>query len=141
MIRRYSRLQQLNTFEERYKYLRLQGSVGRESFGFDRHINQYFYKSREWRDARNYVIARDYGCDLGIDGYEIHSKLLVHHMNPLTMEALVQGDPRIIDPEYLITTTHTTHNAIHYGDINQMPRKLIERKPGDTLLWERLDHE
>lgn len=135
MIRRYSRLRPLDTFEERYRYLRLQGSVGRSSFGFDRHMNQKFYKSREWRRIRNHVISRDNGCDLGIDGYEIHAELLVHHMNPVDVEAIVHGDQRILDPEYLITTTHRTHNAIHYGDANQLPGQHEPRNPGDTKLW------
>ena len=138
MIRRYSNLRRLDTFEERYRYLRLQGSIGRTSFGFDRHVNQRFYKSLEWRQLRDYVIFRDDGCDLGIDGYEIHSELLVHHMNPMDLDSIVHGDPRILDPEYLITTTHRTHNAIHYGDENQIPRALVERRPGDTALWERV---
>jgi len=138
MIRRYSRLRRLETFDERYNYLRLQGSVGRTSFGFDRHINQAFYKSREWRDIRDFVIVRDNGCDLGVDGYEIHSELLVHHMNPMDQKAIIHGNPKILDPEYLITTTHRTHNAIHYGDENHLPRRLIERKPGDTALWEKV---
>jgi hypothetical protein len=137
MIRRYSRLKRLDTFEERFRYLRLQGSVGRESFGFDRYLNQNFYRSREWKDVRNFVIVRDNGCDLGLDGYEIHTQLVVHHMNPMEPEAIIHGDPRILDPEFLITTTHQTHNAIHYGDENQIPRQRVERKPGDTQLWER----
>lgn len=135
MIRRYSALRRLHTFEARFRYLRLKGSVGRESFGFDRHINQAFYKSREWRNVRDFVIVRDNGCDLGVDGYEIHSDILVHHMNPMEPESIVHGDPRILDPEYLITTTHMTHNAIHYGDEKQIPRQLVERRPGDTQLW------
>lgn len=135
MIRRYSALRRLHTFEARFRYLRLKGSVGRESFGFDRHINQAFYRSREWRNVRDFVIVRDNGCDLGVDGYEIHSDILVHHMNPMEPESIVHGDPRILDPEYLITTTHTTHNAIHYGDEKQIPRQLVERRPGDTQLW------
>lgn len=138
MIRRYSHLRRLETFEERYKYLRLQGTVGRQSFGFDRHINQHFYRSKEWRDIRHHVIARDNGCDLGVPGYDIFDELLVHHMNPMNLDSIIHGNPKILDPEFLITTTHKTHNAIHYGDENQMPRRLIERKPGDTELWERI---
>lgn len=137
MIRRYSRLKRLETFEERFRYLRLQGSIGRSSFGFDRHVNQKFYRSREWKSIRDFVIARDNGCDLGVEGYEIHSELLVHHMNPMDLESIVHGDPRILDPEFLITTTHRTHNAIHYGDETLIPRRHVERRPGDTLLWER----
>lgn len=137
MIRRYSRMARLETFEERFRYLRLQGSVGRQSFGFDRHINQKFYRSREWRDLRDFVIVRDNGCDLGVDGYEIHSELLVHHMNPMDVDSIVHRESKILDPEYLITTTHRTHNAIHYGDENQLPRRYEDRRPGDTALWER----
>lgn len=135
MIRRYSQLRRLETFEDRYQYLRLQGSVGRTSYGFDRHVNQAFYRSREWRDLRHHVIARDNGCDLGIDGYEIHSDLVVHHMNPFDLEAIEQADPRILDPEFLITTTHKTHNAIHYGDESLLPRPFVPRRHGDTRLW------
>lgn len=134
-MRRYSELRRLNTFEERYNYLRLQGSIGRASFGFDRHVNQAFYKSREWRDLRHHVIVRDNGCDLGVDGFEIHSDLLVHHMNPLDLEAIEDADPRILDPEFLITTTHRTHNAIHYGDESLLPRQFVPRRHGDTRLW------
>lgn len=137
MIRRYSSLKRLKTFEERYRYLRLQGSVGRSSFGFDRHINQAFYKSREWRDIRDFVIVRDEGCDLGVDGYEIHNDILVHHMNPMDPDDIIHGEDWILNPEYLITTTHQTHNAIHYGDEKQLPRRNVERRSGDTLLWER----
>lgn len=140
MIRRYSALRRLETFEERYLYLRLQGSIGRESFGFDRHINQKFYRSREWKDIRHHIIVRDNGCDLGVDGYEIHSDILVHHMNPMEVKDIVHGDPRILDPEFLITTTHRTHNAIHYGDENQIPRQYVPRRPGDTDLWEGMKY-
>lgn len=139
MIRRYSVLKNLETFDERFKYLRLQGSVGRSTFGFDRYVNQQFYRSREWRDVRNYVISRDYGCDLGVEGYEIHEGLLVHHMNPMDSQSVIHNDERILNPEYLITTTHQTHNAIHYGDENLLPREPVKRRPGDTLLWERTD--
>lgn len=135
MIRRYSELRRLETFEARFRYLRLQGSVGRESFGFDRHVNQAFYRSREWKQIRDHVIARDNGCDLGVPGYEIHTDLLVHHMNPMQVEDIVHGHPSILDPQFLITTTHQTHNAIHYGDENHIPRQLVERQAGDTQLW------
>ena len=135
MIRTYSELRRFDDFNERYQYLKLRGDVGRSTFGFDRYINQQFYTSREWRQVRSYVISRDNGCDLGIDGYEIHSKLLIHHMNPLKPDAISHGDPDILDPEFLITTTHRTHNAIHYGDEKLLPRLLTERRPGDTKLW------
>lgn len=135
MIRRYSELRRLHTFEERFRYLRLQGSVGRESFGFDRHMNQAFYRSREWKRIRDEVIVRDNGCDLGIEGYDIHSELLVHHMNPMQPDDIVHGNPNILDPQFLITTTHKTHNAIHYGTEELPPIFLATRRPGDTTLW------
>lgn len=134
-IRRYSELRRLDTFEDRYNYLALRGEVGVATFGFDRHVNQRFYTSREWRDVRHYVIMRDNGCDLGVEDYEIHNNILIHHMNPMNMDDIVHGDPSILDPEFLITTTHRTHNAIHFGDERQLPRPFVERKPGDTRLW------
>lgn len=135
MIRSYSELRRIDTFEERYHYLALKGEVGLSTFGFDRYINQQFYISRQWRQLRSHVITRDNGCDLGIDDYEIHSKLLIHHMNPIKAEDISHGDPSILDPEFLITTTHQTHNAIHYGDEKLLPRLLTKRFPGDTKLW------
>lgn len=134
-IRSYSELRRLRTFEERFRYLSLRGNVGESTFGFDRYINQQFYTSRQWRQVRNHVISRDFGCDLGIEGYEIHTKLVIHHMNPMTVEDITHGDEDILDPEFLITTTHRTHNAIHYGDERQLLRPLVERRPGDTKLW------
>jgi hypothetical protein len=135
MTRRYSELRRLETFEERYKYLRIRGRVGAETFGFDRVFNQRFYRSTEWRRIRNFVIVRDNGCDLGVEGYEIHGELLVHHMNPMTVVEVTHGEDHILNPEFLITTTHRTHNAIHYGDENLLPKAVVERKPGDTKLW------
>jgi hypothetical protein len=137
LIRRYSELRQLEMFEERYRYLRLTGVLGERTFGFDRWINQRFYKSQEWISVRNEVIIRDEGCDLGIPGYEIHSGLLVHHMNPITLKDLEDGLDWIINPEFLITTSLQTHNAIHYGDESLLPRGPIVRTAGDTTLWER----
>ena len=134
-IRTYVELCQLETFEERYHYLKLQGTIGAGTFGFDRLINQWFYKSQEWQWVRNHVIIRDNGCDLGVPGYEIHSGLLVHHMNPMTVKDLKQGEDWIIDPNFLITTSLQTHNAIHYGDESLLPRGPVERKMGDTTLW------
>jgi hypothetical protein len=134
-VRSYSELRRLQTFEERYDYLALRGEVGLSTFGFNRWINQSFYRSQEWQQARDYVIYRDDGCDLGVRGYEIHSKLMVHHMNPITPEDLNHGSTWVLDPEYLITTTHRTHNAIHYGDDSLLPKPVIERRPGDTKLW------
>jgi hypothetical protein len=133
--RSYSELSRYNTFEERYQYLRLFGSVGYETFGFDRWINQRFYRSREWKSARDHVIFRDNGCDLGIPDYEIHGEILVHHMNPIVADDIVHGEEWIFDPEYLITTTKTTHNAIHYNNETMMPRIVLSRSPGDTKLW------
>lgn len=134
-IRKYSELKRIETFEERYRYLALRGNVGRSTFGFDRYINQQFYNSTEWRRVRNQIISRDNACDLGVDGYEIHKRLYIHHMNPMSIGDIEQGDPRILDPEFLITTTHKTHNAIHYGDETLLSRPLVERKSGDTKLW------
>ena len=137
MIRRYSQLRRYSTFEERYRYLRLQGTIGKQTFGFDRHINQSFYRSREWKHIRDFVITRDNGCDLGVEGYEIHGELLVHHMNPMTLDDIYHGNPNILNAEFLVTTTHRTHNAIHYGDESLLPKLHVERHPGDTTLWRR----
>jgi hypothetical protein len=134
-IRTYSELSQLETFEERYRYLRLGGTTGQETFGFDRWINQRFYKSFEWQRVRNDVIIRDNGCDLGVPGYEIYSELLIHHMNPISSDTIKQGEDLLLDPEMLITTTLQTHNAIHYGNESLLPRGPITREAGDTTLW------
>lgn len=135
MIRSYSELNRVGTFKERFRYLSLRGQVGESTFGFDRWMNQEFYRSREWRNLRYHIIARDLGCDLGVEGYEIHSNLYIHHMNPMTVSDIAYGDPRILDPEFLITTSHMTHNAIHYGDESLLARPLVPRAPGDTKLW------
>jgi hypothetical protein len=134
-IRTYNELEKLTTFEERYEYLKLRGVLGQKTFGFDRWLNQRFYKSQEWKSARNFVIIRDEGCDLGIQGFEIASGLIVHHMNPILPEDIRHGEEWIIDPNYLITTSLQTHNAIHYGDVTLLPREPIIRKRGDTKLW------
>ena len=131
----YTNLKRIETFEDKFEYLKLGGSVGHSTFGFDRYINQTFYQSFQWKSVRDHVIIRDKGCDLGVEGYEIHSKLLVHHMVPLTMEDITSGNAWITDPEYLITTTHNTHNAIHYGDKRLLITPLQPRMPGDTKLW------
>lgn len=134
--RRYSELRRLLTFEERFEYLDLRGQVGEATFGFDRWMNQQFYHSPQWRHARTAVIVRDEGCDLGIPGHEIHwGPLLIHHMNPMTELDILNGEGWILDPEYLITTSRRTHNAIHYGDASLIPRGPVERRPGDTKLW------
>lgn len=133
--RTYSELRRLPTFMERFEYLSLRGEVGQATFGFDRWINQQFYQSREWKTVRSEVILRDGGCDLGVPGYDIHSQLLVHHMNPITPEDLERGEEWVLDPRFLITTTHRTHNAIHYGDHSLLPKPPVDRRPGDTKLW------
>lgn len=133
----YSEMQSFFTFEERFDYLSLGGSVGASTFGFERWMNQEFYRSRDWRHIRQKVILRDEGCDLGVEGYEIHDRLLIHHINPLTPDAITNGDPGLIDLENLITTTHLTHNAIHYGDRSQLAQAWVPRRPGDTMPWRR----
>lgn len=137
MNRTFLELIKLETFEERFRYLSLKGSVGRATFGFDRYLNQKFYSSREWKQIRSYVITRDEGMDLGVDGYEIHSDILIHHMNPLRPEDIFNKSDIILDPMYLITTSHRTHNAIHFGDASLLPKPFVPRQPGDTLLWHR----
>ena len=136
-IRTYSDLSKLETFEDRFNYLRLNGFVGKETFGFDRYLNQVFYKSAKWRSVRDFVIVRDNGCDLGIEGREIYGKIIIHHMNPITIQDIEQESDFLLDPEFLISTVHETHNAIHYGDENLLIRTPIERKPNDTCPWRR----
>lgn len=131
----YSELRQLITFKERYDYLKLHGIVGAETFGYDRYINQRFYRSAEWKQIREVVILRDNGCDLGIEGYGIHSRIYIHHMNPMTIDDIGQGNPEILDPEYLICVTFDTHQAIHFGDESLLPQLPVERTPGDTCPW------
>ena len=135
MARCYRELKKLTTFNDRFDYLNLNGKVAVETFGFDRHMNQGFYHSMEWAHARDIVISRDNGCDLGVPGYEIHRELLVHHMEPISKTDIMHGEAWIIDPEYLITTTHLTHNAIHYGNLSLLPKTNVPRRPGDTKLW------
>lgn len=134
-MRTYSELTSISSFYDRYKYLRLGGAVGRETFGYDRYLNQGFYTSSEWRRVRNDIIARDEGFDLGHEDFIVHSRPVIHHMNPMTVQDLVHGSDDIVNPEYLITCTHRTHNAIHYGDESLLPQPLIIRRPGDTTLW------
>ena len=134
-IRTYSELITLPTFEERYKYLKLDGIVGEETFGFDRYLNQIFYKSKEWRSIRDYVITRDNGCDLGIEGHEIFGKILIHHMNPITKEDILERSDLLLNPEYLICTIKNTHDAIHYGDENLLIITPPERTKNDTCPW------
>ncbi len=136
-IKRYSELILLPTFEERYRYLRLDGVVGKETFGFDRYMNQFFYKSPEWKRVRDLIITRDCGCDLGISGREIVGRVVIHHMNPVIPDDIRNRNDMLLDPEYLITTIHNTHLAIHYGDKHQLVQGPIERRPNDTCLWKR----
>lgn len=135
ITRTYRELRSIDGFEKRFRYLSLRGEVGVSTFGFDRYLNQRFYTSREWRQLRDHVIVRDEGCDLGIEGYEIHDKILVHHMNPVIIDDLVAGEDSVLDPNFLITTTHRTHNAIHYGDERLLPKQFKPRERGDTRLW------
>jgi len=135
MRRTYAELRQLKTFEERFDYLKLSGKVGAQTFGWDRPLNQAFYRSPHWRSVRDQVIYRDQGLDLGCVGYEILTKVIIHHMNPITNVDLEDFNPEILDPNYLITTSVVTHRAIHYGDENQIPRLSHDRRPGDTKLW------
>lgn len=135
MIRTYSELRRIDSFEERFRYLSLRGQVGEITFGFDRYINQQFYRSREWKLVRHQVIVRDNGCDLGVEGFEIHGPVLIHHMNPLTPSQIEHADENMFDVNQLITTTHRTHNAIHYGDEKLLPKPFTERRRGDTKLW------
>lgn len=134
-IRRYTELIQLESFDDRFEYLKLGGGVGRSTFGFDRQINQEFYGSRQWELVRQHVLVRDNGCDLGVPGYDIMHGPLVHHINPMGVEDIVHGYDWILDPEFLITTTHATHNAIHYGGDVRMPKVVASRSPNDTKLW------
>ena len=137
-IRTYSELSKLKTFRERYEYLKLNGTVGEETFGFDRYINQMFYKSEEWKRIRNYVITRDNGCDLGMpDRKIVDSVILVHHMNPITKEDIINKNEILLDPEYLITTIKSTHDAIHYGDESLLAEDLVIRSKNDTCPWKR----
>lgn len=128
-------LQCFQTFEDRFDYLNLAGQVGETTFGFDRWLNQRFYSSSLWREVRNLVIVRDRGCDLGVSGYEIQTGLLVHHMNPVAIRDIVEGEEWILNPQFLITTSHRTHNAIHYGNRNLLPNPIVARFAGDTKLW------
>lgn len=135
IIRTYSELITLPTFEERYRYLKLGGRVGEETFGFDRYINQIFYQSDEWKSIRDFVIVRDGGCDLGMPDREIHTRILVHHMNPIRQEDILRRSKFLLDPEYLICTIKNTHDAIHYGDESLLILTPIERTKNDTCPW------
>lgn len=135
LIRSYSELKRFQTFDERFDYLKLKNRLGEMTFGFSREINQSFYASYEWKRVRDQVIVRDNGCDLGIPGYEINVEILVHHMNQMVLDDIVHKSDWIFDPEYLITTTQMTHNAIHFGKENPYPKVVLSRNPNDTKLW------
>lgn len=135
-IKTYSELITLPTFEERFRYLQLSAKVGEETFGFERYLNQRFYKSKEWLSVRDFVIVRDCGCDLAVDGYDIHGRIIIHHMNPVSSNDILNCAGILLNPEYLITVTHATHNAIHYGDENLLlSNALKERRKNDTCPW------
>lgn len=136
MIRRYGELIQRSDFIDRFNYLKLDSIVGRETFGYDRYLNQKFYKSKEWKDLRNYVIVRDNGCDLACDGYEIHGKIIIHHMNPITADHIIHGDNEaLLNPDFLVCVSLDTHNAIHYGDSTLLVSDPVVRKRNDTCPW------
>lgn len=134
-IRRYSELKMIPTFEERFDYLKIGGMVGNDTFGFDRYLNQNLYHSPEWKRVRREVILRDCGLDMGMDGYEIVGKIIIHHMNPISAEDIYEGNPDIFNPEFLVCVSEETHNAIHFGGKSKLPRVVVKRSPGDTKLW------
>ena len=134
-MKTYSDLILLPTFKERFEYLKLSGAVGKDTFGFDRYLNQQFYRTSEWKKVRDAVIIRDNGCDLGVEGYEIHDRIIIHHMNPITANDIIKHSDWILDPNQLICTSFRTHNAIHYGDISLIDKQPTIRKPNDTCPW------
>ena len=134
-IRTYSEMITLKTYEERFDYLKIGGQVGLETFGYDRYLNQILYNTKQWKKFRREIIIRDNACDLACEGYEINYRILVHHINPITVEDIINRNPMIFDPENAITTTHRTHNAIHYGDKNLLILQPMERTPNDTCPW------
>jgi hypothetical protein len=133
--RTYTELSSIASLEDRFDYLRVHAKIGVDTFGFDRWINQAFYRSAQWRGIRSRVIDRDRGCDMGVEGHEIHDRVVIHHMNPMTVNDLVEGDPSMLNPEYLITVSMQSHNAIHFGDRELLPKPFVPRRPGDTKLW------
>lgn len=140
-VRSYSEMLLFETFEDRFDYLKLRASVGDATFGFDRWMNQNFYRSTQWRRIRDLVLARDLGRDLAIEGREIHYRPVIHHMNPMRAENIEADDPDILNPEYLITCSLDTHNAIHYGDKSSLVALVVERRPGDTDSWTPIKKE
>jgi hypothetical protein len=131
----YRELQKLKTFEERFQYLKLSGIVGESTFGFDRYLNQMLYNSKRWKKTRDKIIIRDNACDLGVEDYEMHSKIFIHHMNPISLDDFEIDNDLFYDPEFLICTSFDTHNAIHYGDESLLPKLPVERRPNDTCPW------
>ena len=134
-IRTYSELITIPTFEERFEYLQLKGSVGKDTFGYDRYLNQVLYRSPEWKRLRNQIIIRDSGCDLACDGYDIYDKVLIHHLNPITVEDVLARSRKVFDPDNLVCVSHNTHNAIHYGDVDLLVTGPIIRTKNDTCPW------
>lgn len=136
IIKTYTELMQLHSFEDRFRYLKLNGIVANETFGFDRYLNQRFYKSAEWRQVREQVIIRDQGCDLGCIDHPIFGNIIIHHMNPISLDDIENNPEVLLDPEFLICVSLETHNALHYGDESILNKnRLVERKPGDTIPW------
>lgn len=134
-IKTYSELITIPTFEERFEYLQLKGSVGKDTFGYDRYLNQVLYRSPEWKRLRNQIIIRDCGCDLACDGYDIYGKVLIHHLNPITVEDVLARSRKVFDPDNLVCVSHNTHNAIHYGDVDLLVTGPIIRTKNDTCPW------
>lgn len=134
-IRTYSELITIPTFEERFEYLQLKGSVGKDTFGYDRYLNQVLYRSPEWKRLRNQIIIRDDGCDLACDGYDVYGKVLIHHLNPITVEDVLTRSRKVFDPDNLVCVSHNTHNAIHYGDVDLLVTGPIIRTKNDTCPW------
>lgn len=134
-IRTYSKLITIPTFEERFEYLQLKGSVGKDTFGYDRYLNQVLYRSPEWKRLRNKIIIRDNGCDLACDGYDVYGKVLIHHLNPITVEDVLARSRKVFDPDNLVCVSHNTHNAIHYGDVDLLVTGPIIRTKNDTCPW------
>lgn len=136
MTRTYDELCLIKSFEDRFAYLNLQGSVGKDTFGFDRYLNQSLYRSKEWKRTRDIVIARDDGCDMGLKDHPIFGRIVIHHMNPLSIADIENGNPDIFNPRFLICVSYDTHNAIHYGDIELIRRdEVVIRRPNDTCPW------
>lgn len=137
MIRTYSELIKLPSFIERYRYLKMSGKIGEDTFGFDRYLNQLFYSSDEWKQIRKLIITRDDGCDLAMDDYDIEGRIIVHHMNPITKDMILERSDYVLNPEYLICVSHNTHEAIHYGDESLLILDPIIRMPNDTCPWRK----